>query len=175
MKSIQRHAPGKATYTPSELAAKVGITADALRFYERKGLVPAPPRSSGGHRVFAPAALHRVRVIRAALSLGFTVAELREVFRMRDAGDAPCQTVLGLATAKLQQVEATIAQLNSTRTLLATSIRKWRRQLAASRPGKRIGLLDLFAAAHPESSRQLSPWLGAGLRQRLKRTAKVCP
>lgn len=169
MKNAKGLTDGKTSYTPAELAAEVGISADALRFYERKGLLPAPPRSAGGHRVFGASMLNRVRVIRAALSLGFTVAELREVFRIRDAGGAPCQTVLTLATAKLEQMEAAIEQLNSTRALLASSIRKWRRQLSASRPGKRVGLLDLFAEAHPETSHQLSPWLGAGLRRRLKR------
>ena len=171
MKRMRSRTSTKETYTPSELAAEVGISADALRFYERKVLLPAAPRNVSGRRVFSPSALQRVRVIRAALSLGFTVAELREVFRIRDSGGAPCHTVMEMACAKLVELEETIAQLSATRNVLAKSMRTWRRKIHTAAPGARSGLLDLFAQMHPERSRQLSPRIGAGLRHRMRKFA----
>ena len=168
MKRVPEQAARK-TYTPAQLATELGISADALRFYERKGLLPPAPRSSGGRRVFPPSALQRVRVIRAALSLGFTVAELSRILRMRDTGGAPCQTVCELAVSKLAGLEQTIRQLTATRNLLAKSLRIWRRKLGSTAPGARVGLLDLFAEAHPERARHVSPHIGPGLRERMKR------
>lgn len=162
-----------ATLTPTKLAAEAGISTDSLRFYERKGLLPAPPRTLGGRRIFPAAALQRVRAIRAALSLGFTVTELREIFRLRDSGGAPCQTVCQLASEKLVDLDQTIARLTATRHLLFSSIKTWRRKLTTGKPGARAGLLDLFAASNPESAHQLSPRLGPGLRQRLKHASEI--
>lgn len=155
-------------YTPSQLAHEAGISTDTLRFYERKGLLPAAPRTASGRRVFPAPALHRVRVIRAALSLGFTVAELREIFRLRDSGGAPCETVCKLAGKKLAELDESIAQLTATRDILAKSLRAWRRKLDSSHPGVRVGLLDLFAAANPGRARQISPRLAPGLRPRFE-------
>ncbi|MBI3405028.1 MAG: MerR family transcriptional regulator [Acidobacteria bacterium] len=162
----------KVHYSPSELSREVGISSDALRFYEKQGLLPAAPRRANGRRVYPVTAAHRVRVIRAALSLGFTVADLQRVFRIRDTGGAPCETVYGLAMAKLAQIEQTISQLSETRDLLSSSIKKWRRQLASQASGQRLGLLDHFAASHPARSRLLSPRIGPGLRQRLTQSRK---
>ncbi len=161
-----------AIYSPAKLAREVGISTDALRFYERKGLLPSPPRGSSGRRVYSASALKRVRMIRSALSLGFTVAELREVFRTRDSGGSPCQTVCNLAEEKLRHLEQTVAHLCATRDLLASSLKKWRRRVAANKQGRRMGLLEMFAEAHPERSRQISPRLGPGLRDsRLRKTS----
>ena len=159
--SVDDLAPAK-TYSPAQLARATGISADALRFYERNGLLPRAPRSASGRRIFPPSALQRVRVIRAALSLGFTVAELSRIFRLRDAGAAPCQAVCELATAKLAEMEQALAQLTATRDVLAQSLRVWRRKLRSAPHGARVGLLDLFAAAYPARTQQLSPRLAPG-------------
>ncbi len=173
MKKSTRLSSGeKSTYSPSELAARTGVSADALRFYERKGLLPAPPRGSNGRRVFPASALQRVRVLRAAMSLGFTVAELREIFRLRDSGSAPCQAVCRMAAEKLVEIDQTLAQLSATRDVLARSLRTWRTKVRSAQEGTRVGLLDLFASANPERSRQISPRLAPGLRRRLSRAAE---
>jgi len=158
-----------ATYSPARLAAAANVSTDALRFYERKGLLPLAPRGSNGRRVYPAGALQRVRVIRSALSLGFTVAELREIFRIRDVGGSPCQTVCQMATAKLLEIEQTLAQLTATRDILAKSLRSWRRKLQSANHGARVGLLDMFAETYPERAQQLSPRISPGLRQRMQR------
>jgi len=174
MKTSQRSSaaslpPVPAVYSPAKLAAATGVSTDALRFYERKGLLPPAPRAANGRRVYPAGALHRVRVLRSALSLGFTVAELREIFRIRDAGGSPCQTVCRIAASKLAEMEQALAQLTATRDVLARSLRTWQRKLQSAKNGARVGLLDLFAAANPERALQISPHLAPGLRKRLGR------
>jgi len=92
----------------SELARLVGVSTDTLRYYERLGLLPAAPRSTSGYRLFPAQALHRVRLIRGALAIGFSIRELSEIFAERDRGAAPCQRVLMLAREKLATVEASL-------------------------------------------------------------------
>ena len=64
------------TLRSGELARLTGVSRDTLRLYERRGLLPAPGRSESGYRRYGTSAAHRVRLIRAALSIGFTIDEL---------------------------------------------------------------------------------------------------
>ena len=84
-----------------ELGRLADISTDTLRFYERRGLLPLAPRTVSGYRLFPPEALARVRLIRGALSIGFSVAELAAILRERDQGGAPCRRVRELAANKL--------------------------------------------------------------------------
>jgi DNA-binding transcriptional MerR regulator len=89
----------------SELARLAGVSTDTLRYYERLRLLPAAPRSASGYRLYPAQALDRVRVIRGALAIGFSVRELTAILAERDRGGAPCQWVLVLAREKLPAVE----------------------------------------------------------------------
>ena len=62
-----------------EVARAAGIGVESLRYYERRGLMPVPDRSLGGHRVYSDEDVTRLRVIRAAARLGFTLSEIREL------------------------------------------------------------------------------------------------
>jgi len=73
-----------------ELARLAGVSSDTLRYYERQRLLPDVPRSASGYRLFPPEALARVRLIRGALSIGFSVRELAAIFGERDRGGVPC-------------------------------------------------------------------------------------
>src|SRR5438067_4666245 len=149
-----------------ELAELAGISRDTLRHYERHGLLPSPPRSANRYRVYPPEACARVKLIRAALSIGFTVEELGEILRARDKGAAPCRQVHDLATQKLAMLEARVQELSALRDQLRAALRSWKRTLGNTKPGARAGLLELFAASHPESTRALSPLLAPQLRQK---------
>jgi DNA-binding transcriptional MerR regulator len=78
----------------SELARLAGVSTDTLRYYERLRLFPPVPRSAAGDRLFPAQALDRVRPIRGALAIGFSIRELTAIFAERDRGGAPCQRVL---------------------------------------------------------------------------------
>ncbi|MGJ7906862.1 MerR family transcriptional regulator [Actinopolyspora sp. H202] len=106
-----------------QLAEAAGVNPQTLRYYERRGLLAQPERSLGGHRLYPPAAVTTLRVIKAAQRLGFTldeVADLLEAGRPRRAGHSD-PGLRERAQVKLAEVEARIADLRTIRaTLLET-------------------------------------------------------
>ena len=70
--------------TSGQLANAAGVALSTVRFYERQGLVAPARRSTAGYRLFAPDAARRVRFIRRAQDLGFTLREVRDVLRLSD-------------------------------------------------------------------------------------------
>jgi DNA-binding transcriptional MerR regulator len=139
----------------SELARLAGVSTDTLRYYERLRLLPAAPRSASGYRLFPAQALDRVRLIRGALAIGFSVRELTAILAERDRGGAPCQRVLVLAREKLAAVEVSLRDLQTWRRELKTTLAGWERLLRKTPQGKRAGLLETFVASHP--TRQTRP------------------
>jgi len=67
-----------------QLAAQTGFSVRTIRFYEQSGLLPAPPRTEGGYRVYDQDAVARLRFVRSAQTLGLSLAEIAEVLRIRD-------------------------------------------------------------------------------------------
>src|SRR5215813_4323913 len=92
---------GNDSLSSLELADLAGVSRDTLRHYERKGVLPRPLRSQNGYRQYPSDALHRVQLVRRALSVGFTLDELAKVLKGRDAGGAPCEEVRRIAAQKL--------------------------------------------------------------------------
>ena len=160
--------PGQ-TLRSGELARLTGVSRDTLRLYERRGLLPAPARSESGYRRYDAGAAHRVRLIRAALSIGFTIDELAEIFAVRDRGAAPCRQVHALAVQKASALEARIVELQSLLRSLNHAIHDWDRELRRTGPQQRAGLLERFLALHPESTARFSPLMSPGLKDRLQR------
>jgi DNA-binding transcriptional MerR regulator len=142
----------KQTLRTGELAEVVGVSADTVRFYERRGLLPAAARSASGYRLFSQDALPRIRLIRAAFSMGFSATELAGVFRERESGAALCRRVRKMAAEKLRALEAQLSDLRSWRDELRNTLREWDRLLAKTTSGKRAHLLEAFAASHPKNS-----------------------
>ena len=102
----------------SEFARQGGINLESIRYYEKEGLLPKPPRTSGGYRVFSPDAVRRVRFIKRAQELGFSLREIKELLALRLDPDTTCADVRKRAEEKLRDVERKIADLRRmTRTL----------------------------------------------------------
>ena len=146
-----------------DLARLVGISPDTLRLYERKGLLPRPPRSSNGYRSYPPEVVGRIRLIRAALSIGFTLDELRNILVMRDGEGMPCGHVRELAGMKLDSLDRYIRQLAELRDQLRAILKRWDRDLKKTPRGKRAGLLEALAADASSRSRKLAPQLYSSL------------
>lgn len=97
--------------TISEVARSSGVTAKMIRHYEALGLIPAPLRSAAGYRYYDETALHEIRFIRQARSLGFGLPQIAELLILwRDRGRAS-QEVKALAEAQLQALEQKIVEL----------------------------------------------------------------
>jgi DNA-binding transcriptional MerR regulator len=127
------------------LARASALSPDSVRHYDRLGLLPSLPRTAGGFRQYPNSALQRIRVIQAALAIGFTLEELQQVFRERAAGRPPCARVLQLAEHKLSELEDELLRLSQLRDALRGVIELWRarrRSIPADQPA---GLLDALA------------------------------
>jgi len=169
---VRANAPINRPLNSGELARLTGLSSDTLRYYERCRLLPSVPRSASGYRLFPPQTTHRVQLIRAALSIGFSVRELREIFRERDVGAAPCCRVRKLAAEKLVALEATLRDLQACRRVLRRTLTEWDQLLAVTPRGKQARLLEFFAVTHPKSGTRKS-LLGVLARGKLKKeTAK---
>lgn len=101
-----------------ELATASGVTTKTIRFYEQAGLVPEPPRTSGGYRDYPGESLTRLAFIRDAQHAGLTLAEIRGILALRDSGQAPCDHVSSLIDEHLEEIDRRISELRKTRTAL---------------------------------------------------------
>jgi len=101
-----------------ELAAAAGATTKTLRFYEESGLLPKAQRAANGYRDYEPEVLSRLNFIRRGRAAGLTLAQIREVIDIRDAGDAPCHHVHQLLATRLVDIDRQIADLEALREAL---------------------------------------------------------
>jgi len=86
-------------------AARVsGIGVETIRYYERAGIVPPPLRTASGRRVYGPAEIGRLKMIRRCRDLGFPLAEVRLLLSLAENGDAPCSEVKSIAERHLDEV-----------------------------------------------------------------------
>lgn len=140
----------KKTYLRAgELARAVGVSADTLHHYERKGVLAPSRRSANGYREYPLEAVARVRLVRRALGIGFTLDELAQIFRARDRGGVPCREVRALAASKLAGVEERLRELVSVREELRAVVGEWDARLAKTPAGARAGLLESLAVSKP--------------------------
>lgn len=102
-----------------ELAAATGTTTKTLRFYEAAGLLPAPERTPAGYRVYDANAADRLDFIRRGQSAGLTLAQIREVLAIRDAGDVPCSHVQQLLAERLADIDRQLAELSELRGMVS--------------------------------------------------------
>ena len=94
-----------------ELADAAGVTSQAVRFYEHKGLLPDAERGANGYRVYDDSMLTRLRFINVAQTAGLTLSEIRSIIDLRDDGTVPCAHVVTLIDSKLAEVRARIRHL----------------------------------------------------------------
>ncbi|HTL14808.1 MAG TPA: heavy metal-responsive transcriptional regulator [Thermomonas sp.] len=98
-----------------ELAQRSGVGIDTVRFYEREGLLPKAQRLASGYRVYAPDDLKRLRFVRRAKALGFTLPEIRDLLALSGQRAGDMAALRSLAADKLAGVDARIAELQRVR------------------------------------------------------------
>jgi len=125
-----------------ELARLRGVSSDTLRHYERLGILPKPPRTGGGYRDYPTEAAARVRLVRSALSVGFSLAELTTLLKMRSGGRFPCHETRKLAESKLIEVRRQLKELAGMRRQLERILSDWDARLARTAKGQPARLLE---------------------------------
>src|SRR5215472_13612480 len=97
--------------TRGALAARTGCNIETIRYYEQVGLLPPPPRSAGGHRLYGPDLVKRLNFVRRSRDLGFSLKEIRELLRLVDGGTYSCREVERLARDHVREIRRKIADL----------------------------------------------------------------
>ena len=99
--------------TRSELAKKCGVNIETLRYYEKRKLLGPPPRSKSGYRLYSEEDAVKIRFIKNAQKLGFTLREIGDLLKLRVRQDAPSESVLIRVQNKLEEIEKKIHDLRS--------------------------------------------------------------
>lgn len=97
--------------TIGRLSQRCGCNVETIRYYERIGIMPAPPRTPGGHRLYSRTHLRRLLLICRSRRLGFTLKQVRELLRLVDGGDGTCGDVKVVTLEHLQEIQRRIADL----------------------------------------------------------------
>lgn len=100
-------------YPIGEAARTSGVKVPTIRYYEEIGLLPAPPRSDGGRRLYGEADMRRLAFIRHARELGFEIDAIRTLLALQDSPDQPCAAADAIARDRLGEVERRIASLTA--------------------------------------------------------------
>jgi Hg(II)-responsive transcriptional regulator len=102
----------------SELAAAADVNRQTLRYYERRGLLPQPERTTGGYRAYGPDAVAVVRFVKRAQRLGFTLNDVEALLDLADGGPDGCEAARTLAGARIADLDRRIGELRAMRAAL---------------------------------------------------------
>ncbi|GAA1573157.1 Zn(2+)-responsive transcriptional regulator [Kribbella hippodromi] len=129
-----------------ELAGQAGVNAETLRYYERRGLLERPPRTSGGYRDYPASTVELLRFVKRAKELGFTLDDIEELVHLDAGGPDSCDAALTLAETRKADLEARIADLERMRDSLSELVDT----CALPRDQRRCVLLEALAAVEPQ-------------------------
>ena len=145
-----------------EVAAAAGISRDAIRYYERLGLLPKPLRTAAGYRQYRAGVVTRLALVCNAHRFGFSLREISGFLRVRDDGGKPCHDVRAAAQRMLEGVDQQIAELLLTRKRMRVTLRMWDRTLASTAAGRPAHLLEALNGQGRARTRPLAARASAG-------------
>lgn len=112
-----------------ELAKRTTLTVDAIRFYEKRHLLPKAPRTTGGFRLYTAEDIERLRFIRQMHELGFSLREIGELIDLRTRKVDACESVRQLLRHKVSDIRAKVCELRRLETELAADLEKCNKEL----------------------------------------------
>jgi MerR family mercuric resistance operon transcriptional regulator len=116
------------------LSKQSGVNVETIRYYERIGLLAAPPRSAGGYRMYSSAHVGRLRFVRRARDLGLSVNEVRRLLGLADQKSKSCGKVRDLSAHHLADIRARIADLKRMERVLSRLVDACSKGELADRP-----------------------------------------
>ena len=111
------------------MAKKIGLSVDAIRFYEREALLPCPPRTQGGFRQYGESDLETLGFIRRVQGLGFTLVEVRDLLELRHSRLQPCPPVRSRLEQKLTDVHLKLIHLQKLEEELRSALRSCNKEM----------------------------------------------
>lgn len=103
-----------------EAARQGGVSVETLRYYEQQGLIVSPERGANGYRKYLPEVVRRIRFIKRAQEVGFTLRDIGELLSLKSDSSASCSDVRDRAFGKLSEIEEKIRVLSNMRDVLST-------------------------------------------------------
>ena len=145
----------------AELARRGGVNLETIRYYERRGLLAKPPRTPAGYRTFDAEAVRRLRFIKQAQALGFSLKEVRELLALRLDARTSCADVRSRAETKLADIEAKIRMLRTVKNALSKIVAA----CSGRGPISACPILDALDGLEPETEPPSTPRRKGGERR----------
>lgn len=155
-----------------ELAEISAVSRDTLRHYERKGVMPPSVRSPKGYRLYSSESVERVKLVRRALAVGFTLDEIARIFAERERGNVPCREVYALAADKLESVKVRLREMEILRDELENLVFEWNKKLENVAEGEPVHLFKSLAKSSENGFENRSRAIGENLHPK-KRKGKL--
>jgi DNA-binding transcriptional MerR regulator len=138
-----------------EVSKLSGIGIEALRFYEKSGLLNRPARTGSGYRLYHRDVLERLAFIKRAQVLGFSLDEVKQIIAESAAGQSPCRGVREVVRRRLRELDERMAQMKQYRKELASTLEEW--EMVEEAKGHVCGLIEKTHIEHPlPASRKLA-------------------
>ncbi|WP_243663582.1 MerR family transcriptional regulator [Rhodothermus marinus] len=130
--------------TRGELARRVGVRPSTIRYYEQQGLLPAPARTARGYRIYTEDDVVRLRFIRRAQALGFSLRTIRELLQLEASGEQAAEVARAQALRHLQEVRRRLRDLQRLEAVLARLV-----AACAARRGEGCPILQALQGTDP--------------------------
>ncbi|WP_114907441.1 heavy metal-responsive transcriptional regulator [Ornithinimicrobium murale] len=127
--------PGPGRLRIGQLARAAGVSADAIRYYEREGLLPPPRRTASGYRDYGPGAADRLAFIQGCQRLGLRLSDIGDLLAIRDTGVCPCEPAEQHLRRRIAEVDAELERLTLLRAQMSAMVQTLPSQECAPPPG----------------------------------------
>ena len=151
---------GRGMLKIGEVSKRSGIGIEALRFYEKSGLLDKPSRTYSGYRVYGEEILERLAFIKRAQALGFSLDEIRQIVDDARRGESPCDEVREIVRRRMEELDERLRELHRYRKELKATLEEWDKVGRA--PGHICGLIEGSHVEHAAHHKE-------GLKQRKRR------
>lgn len=141
-------------FTIGELAKQAKVHVETLRYYERRGLIPRPPRTVSNYRLYSSESFRRVKFIKQAQELGFSLNEIKKLLALRATPRARCAEVRTYAAHKIEDIEGKIRSLARMRKTLEKLIA----ECSGEGPATRCPILESLDSEPPTVSQKVKSY-----------------
>src|ERR687894_185854 len=152
---------GRGMLKIGEVSRRSGVGIEALRFYEKGGLIDRPSRTPSGYRVYGEEVLERLAFIKRAQALGFSLDEIRQIVDDARRGESPCDEVREIVRQRMEELDERLRELQRYRKELKSTLEEWDKVGRA--PGHVCGLIEGSHVGHAAHHK------AEGLKQRKRR------